>query len=279
VNFTRNELGQVPITLTVSDDAGNMDTCDTTIEVVDNNTGDFECQNQVTATLDENGVAKLELQEPYTGDASGINLNASRLEFTCADLGIKTIQLAYTGEINGSCTIQVEVKDELPPVINTDLLELSLDSEGFAYLETGMLSGEDNCNGTLSYTRGKSVFTCEDLGQNAIDIEAEDTSGNSSTKVIQVVINGEACETIEEFKYITISPNPSAGVFRIATPAGMEIERIRVFDSRGRFILDKNYNITARFYRMSLEAIEESVYTLQIFTNEGVFVKRVIIKK
>ncbi len=34
-----------------------------------------------------------------------------------------------------------------------------------------------------------------------------------------------------------------------------------------------------RFYRMTIQGVEESVYTLQIFTNEGVMIKRAIIKR
>jgi len=281
INFTRADIGEVPITLTVRDDAGNMDTCETTVEVVDENSGEFECRENVVVNLNENGEAVLSLQELYTGNASGLTLEASRLNFSCSDLGVVQIQLDYSGAQTGSCTINVEVRDEIPPFINTDIVELTLDDEGFAYLEEGDVLAENNCGQQFIYRFSNSVFNCEDVGLNTVNVEVEDANGNIAEKNIEVRINGEACEIPdnEDLEFLFIYPNPNNGTFTIATPEGMQVEQVRVFDSRGRFILQKEYKDIARFYRMTIEGVESSVYTLQIFTNEGVVVKRVIISQ
>ena len=281
INFTRADIGEVPITLTVRDDAGNMDTCETTVEVVDENSGEFECRENVVVNLNENGEAVLSLQELYTGNASGLTLAASRLNFMCSDLGMVQIQLDYSGAQTGSCTINVEVRDEIPPFINTDIVELTLDDEGFAYLEEGDVLAENNCGQQFIYRFSKSVFNCENVGLNTVNVEVEDANGNIAEKNIEVRVNGEACEIPdnEDLEFLFIYPNPNNGIFTIATPEGMLVEQVRVFDSRGRFILQKEYKDIARFYRMTIEGVESSVYTLQIFTNEGVVVKRVIISQ
>ncbi|SKB40578.1 Por secretion system C-terminal sorting domain-containing protein [Salegentibacter holothuriorum] len=279
INFTRADLGDVSITLTVRDEAGKMDSCETTIEVVDEASGDFECRENIVLNLDENGEAGLSLEELYTGNASGINLTASRLNFNCSDLGVVPIQLDYSGSESGSCTINIEVRDENPPMIITDIVELTLDTEGFAYLRESDVLVQDNCSQILIYRFGKSVFSCEDVGSNSINVEVEDANGNITEKNIEVRINGEACEIPDDLKFLFIYPNPNNGIFTIATPKGMLIEQVRVFDSRGRYILQQDYNTSARFYRMTIEGVAASVYTLQIFTNEGVVVKRVIISR
>ncbi len=279
--FTRADIGEVPITLTVRDDAGNMDTCETTVEVVDEASGEFECRENVVVNLNENGEAVLSLQDLYTGNASGLTLEASRLNFSCSDLGVVQIQLDYSGAQTGSCTINVEVRDEIPPVINTDIVELTLDDQGFAYLEESDVLAENNCGQQLIYRFSKSVFNCEDVGSNTVNVEVEDANGNIAEKNIEVRINGEACEIPdnEDLEFLFIYPNPNNGIFTIATPEGMLVEQVRVFDSRGRFILQKEYKDIARFYRMTIEGVAASVYTLQIFTSEGVVVKRVIISR
>ncbi|UBZ07093.1 tandem-95 repeat protein [Salegentibacter mishustinae] len=281
INFTRADIGEVPITLTVRDDAGNMDTCETTVEVVDEASGEFECRENVVVNLNENGEAMLSLQELYTGNASGLTLEASRLNFSCSDLGMVQIQLDYSGAQTGSCTINVEVRDEIPPFINTDIVELTLDNEGFTYLEEDDVLAENNCGQQFIYRFSKSVFNCEDVGLNTVNVEVEDANGNIAEKNIEVRVNGEACEIPdnEDLEFLFIYPNPNNGTFTIATPEGMQVEQVRVFDSRGRFILQKEYKDIARFYRMTIEGVESSVYTLQIFTNEGVVVKRVIISQ
>jgi hypothetical protein len=280
-DFTRADLGEVPITLTVRDNAGNMDSCETTVEVVDSASGAFECRENIVLNLDENAEASLNLQDLYTGNASGLTLEASRLNFNCTDLGVEEIQLDYSGDQTGSCTINVEVRDEIPPVINTDIVELTLDIEGFAYLEENAVLANDNCSEELIYRFSKSVFTCKDVGTNTVNVEVEDASGNIRKKNIEIRVNGEACEIPEgdDIEFLFLYPNPNNGIFTIATPEGIIIERIRVFDSRGRYILEQDYNANARFYRMTIQGVEESVYTLQIFTNEGVIVKRAIIKR
>ncbi|MBZ9630618.1 tandem-95 repeat protein [Salegentibacter sp. LM13S] len=279
--FTTADIGEVPVTLTVRDDAGNIDSCETTVEVRDEASGEFECRENIEVFLDENGEANLNLQDLYTGDASGINPTASRLNFTCEDLGTAIIQLDYSGEQTGSCMINVDVSDELPPEIDTNLVELTLNPEGFAYLEETDILAEDNCSEELIFRFGKSVFTCKDIGANTVNVEVEDASGNVTERNIQVKVNGESCEIPEEdgIEFLFLYPNPNNGIFTIATPEGMSIEYIRVFDSRGRYILQQNYNANARFYRMTIQGVEESVYTLQIFTNEGVMIKRAIIKR
>ncbi|MGW1456713.1 T9SS type A sorting domain-containing protein [Salegentibacter agarivorans] len=281
VDFTTADIGNVPVTLTVRDDAGNIDSCETTVEVRGEASGEFECRENIEVFLDENGEANLNIQELYTGDASGLNLEASRLNFTCEDLGAAFIQLDYSGDETGSCTINVDVRDELPPEINTNQVELTLDNEGFAYLEESDITAEDNCSEELIYRFGKSVFTCKDVGMNSVNVEVEDINGNRSDKNIQVRISGEGCDLPEpgENEYLFLYPNPNNGIFTIATPEGMFIEQVRVFDSRGRYIMQQDYNANARFYRMTIQGVEESVYTLQIFTNEGVIVKRAIIKR
>ncbi|MBI6120239.1 T9SS type A sorting domain-containing protein [Salegentibacter maritimus] len=277
--FTRADLGEVPITLTVRDEAGNMDFCETTVEVVEEASGNFECRESIVVYLDENGEAGLGLEELYTGNASGITLEASQLRFNCNDVGEVSVQLDYSGAQTGSCSISVEVRDEIAPEIITDVVELSLDAEGFAYLEENDVLVQDNCSREFVYRFGKSVFSCEDVGSNTINVEVEDINANIATKNIEVRVNGEACETPDDLKFLFIYPNPNNGIFTIVTPDGMTVEKVRVFDSRGRYILQQNYNVSGRFYRMSIEAVAESVYTLQIFTNKGIVVKRVIVSR
>ncbi|PRX49648.1 Ig-like domain-containing protein [Salegentibacter salegens] len=281
VDFTTADIGVVPVTLTVRDDAGNIDSCETTVEVVSEASGTFECRENIEVFLDENGEAGLNLQDLYTGDSSGLNFVASQLNFTCEDLGAGIIQLEYSGDETGSCMINVEVRDKLPPEINTNLVELTLNPEGFAYLEEADILAEDNCSEELIYRFSKSVFTCKDVGVNSVNVEVEDVNGNRSNQNIQVRISGESCEFSEigEYEFLFLYPNPNNGIFTIATPEGVFIEQVRVFDSRGRYLMQQDYNANARFYRMIIQGVEESVYTLQIFTNEGVTVKRAIIKR
>ncbi|WP_037320030.1 HYR domain-containing protein [Salegentibacter sp. Hel_I_6] len=280
-NFTSADIGQVPVTLTVRDEAGNEDSCETIIEVIEEESGDFQCRENVVVNLNENGEANLSLQDLYTGDASGVDLEANQLDFNCSDLGVTQIQLDYSGEESGSCMINVEVRDGIPPVVITNIVELTLDGSGFAYLEENDVLAEDNCSETLIYEFSKSVFTCKDVGSNTVSVQLEDANGNVSQANIEVRVRGESCDIPEgdDIEFLFLYPNPNDGVFTIATPQGMFIESVRVFDSRGRYIMQQDYNANARFYRMTIQGVAESVYTLQIFTNEGTIIKRAIIKR
>ncbi|WP_405199383.1 HYR domain-containing protein [Christiangramia sp. LLG6405-1] len=254
-----------------------------TITVVPVDTGEFQCVETYVLELDENGTAQLQINELYTGDASGVSFSLDQEIFDCDDLGTNQVTLSYTGVENGSCEISIEVVDRIKPEIEVQNIGIDLDLSGNATItpEDVIVSFSDNCDNDLSYELSRSAFSCKDLGWNEINLIATDASGNSTTTAVEVQVFAESgiCNgTAEGSEYIFIYPNPNRGNFKVATPADVTISRIEVFDHRGRFITGKDYPANALEYAISTGPLQEAVYVVKMITSEGEKTKRFIIK-
>lgn len=284
--FTRNDLGENIVTLTLSDTSGNTDSCEVSVSVeeVEEPLPDFDCREEIRVELDENGEGQLTISDFYTGSTAGHELEVSQLEFTCADLGENQIQVNWSGETSGSCEVLVVVEDQTPPVVQAEDLSVVLDNNGRAEVSPQDVDqgSFDNC-GEVDFNLSQSVFTCEDVGENFIDFTVTDESGNSTTSNVRIFVNANpgTCSEIpaEGTDYIFIYPNPSSGNFTTATPAGIVIDRIVIFDKRGRYLLERDFPKNATEYQMNLSGVSEAVYVLRIFTNEGEFIRRLLIRK
>ena len=273
--------GQDYFTYVANDGEFNSNIIFVSINVEDND-GDFSCLERLTLSLNANGSAELNIEDLYNGNAEGIEFGATERIFTCEDIGENNVTLVYTGRQEGSCEIVVEVIDMAAPLLVLQDLEIDLNEEGVASILFSDIDAgsSDNCN-EVTYTLSESVFSCKELGENQVEVTAEDSSGNRSTGNVVVTVSdneGYCNDPVEGSEYIFIYPNPNTGSFKIATPAEVIIERIEVFDHRGRFIAARDYESTATEYSMELGPLQEAVYVIKIVTNEETLTKRMIFK-
>lgn len=279
VDFT----GQDFFTYHVSDGTTESGTAMVTITVTPDNSNEFSCAQQIVIGLDEDGQRTLSIEDLYFGNAEGFEISANQLIFTCDDIGETIVTLTYSGRLDGSCEIQVTVVDDTAPVLRLKDISIDLDLEGMASIDFEDIDNGslDACDKKVTYTLSQTTFSCEDVGENVIEVTAEDSSGNITRAQVTVKVFTEAgiCdEPVEGSEYIFIYPNPNSGEFKIATPADISISRIEVFDHRGRFITARTYAENENTYEMELGPLQEAVYVLKLTTNEGEVMKRFIFK-
>jgi VCBS repeat-containing protein len=277
--FEDSDVGENTVILTVTDAAGNTDTCETIVTVVPYEIGrEVFCPEDITISLEEDGEFELVLR--YSGNAENIEIAVSKSSFTCDDIGTQVITATYFGEFTGSCDINVTVIDDIPPVIDCiQEIDLMLDASGTAGLSTDQLalSFSDNC-GSTEVSLSKSEFTTADLGTQQVVLTVTDGSGNSST--CMVTVNVLRYEN-PDGDTIKLYPNPSLGQVILRASPGLTIQSIEVFDMRGRFLFEKQYNEEDNLssdYELDLRKYQSGVYTLLIHTNEREFLKRAIIR-
>ncbi|WP_300441836.1 Ig-like domain-containing protein, partial [Christiangramia sp.] len=278
--------GEDRFTYYVNDGELNSETVRVDINVLAKEEGfDFECLSTINKILDENGEVEIQVEELYSGDATGVTFSLSKSEFSCGDLGANTIRLSYTKEGEEDfCDIVIVVEDITPPVLRLNDISIELNTQGTATISIEDIDNGsfDNCDDNVNYTLSKTAFSCKEVGTNQVQVLAEDSSGNISTETITVTVNAEndVCEDppLEGSEYVFIYPNPNTGSFKIATPADVTISRIEVFDHRGRFIAAKDYDTGTFEYGIDLGPLQEAVYVVKIQTNEGILTKRFIFK-
>ena len=124
-SFSCEDVGSTTVTLTVTDQAGNSSTCNTTVNITDPNSyccapANAVCNN-TSIQLDENGMASLMPSDVGGGSMAGCGLmseSVNPMSFDCDDLG-SSISVTYEiVDINGassSCTATVTVEEGALP--------------------------------------------------------------------------------------------------------------------------------------------------------------------
>ncbi|MBT8259347.1 MAG: HYR domain-containing protein, partial [Bacteroidia bacterium] len=101
--FTCADVGNNTVTLTVTDDSGNTDSCNATITVQDNIDPTVLCQN-ITVQLNASGNATITAAQIDNGsnDNCGIaSMTINKTVFDCGDIGPNNVTLTVT-DVNGN---------------------------------------------------------------------------------------------------------------------------------------------------------------------------------
>lgn len=173
----------------------------------DNVNPSAQAQN-LTVQLDASGDATISVSDVNDGSsddctsAGNLILSLDKSSFTCADLGMNTVNLtvedASGNQSTASATITVE--DQITPTVNTQNITVQLDAlNGNASITTTQIDNgsSDNCTSTsnLQYSLDKMMFSCSDLGQNTVTLTVTDESGNQGTGTATVTVEDNTLPT------------------------------------------------------------------------------------
>ncbi|MCK8524385.1 HYR domain-containing protein, partial [Aquimarina sp. D1M17] len=173
--FTCSEVGSNTVTLTITDIAGNTNTCSTTVTVEDNTPPMALCQD-ITIQLDAFGDASILATDIDNGSSDACGINSLVLDentFDCADLGANTVTLTVT-DTNGNestCTATVTVEDNIAPVFTLCPSNQSANTDTnvctYTHSDTSLdATVTDNCDSTPSLTYSLSGATTVITGAN-----------------------------------------------------------------------------------------------------------------
>jgi Secretion system C-terminal sorting domain len=192
-SFTCANLGANTVTLTAVDQSGNTNSATAVVTIVDAIKPTALTKN-VTVQLNSAGQASITTSQIDNGSTDNCSIVSSSLDktnFTCSDLGTKTVTLSVTdasGNI-GTQTATVTVEDAIKPVTITKNVSIPLDASGNATVTANDIdnSSTDNC-GITSKSVDKTSFTCSNLGANTVTLTVTDASGNTNSTTATVTI-------------------------------------------------------------------------------------------
>ncbi|MCB9234639.1 MAG: HYR domain-containing protein [Bacteroidia bacterium] len=200
--FNCGNVGSNPVTLTVTDNNGNISTCSANVQVEDNVAPVALCQD-VTVQLDAsgNGSTTAVAVDNGSNDACGIaSLSLSQTSFNCGNVGANPVTLTVT-DVNGNvstCSASVEVEDNVPPIALCQDITINTDSTGFVAITPQQIDNgsSDNCT-VASLAVNPNTFDCNDKGQNPVVLTVTDVNGNVSTCNATVTVTNDAlvCST------------------------------------------------------------------------------------
>lgn len=192
--FSCADVGPNNVTLTVTDDSGNMSTCIAVVTVEDVTAPVAVCMD-ITVELDINGMVTITGADVDGGsnDACGIgSLSVSPDSFTCTDVGDNPVVLTVT-DANGNtatCTAIVTVEDNIPPDLVCMDITVELDEFGMAMItpEDVIANNTDAC-GIFTTAIDIFEFDCDDIGTPiTVTVFSMDNNGNLASCTAEVTV-------------------------------------------------------------------------------------------
>ena len=233
------------VTVTGTDPSGNTATATASVTIQDTTNPSAHCQT-VNLVLDANGQASLSASQVDNGssDACGIaSTVVSPNAFGANDVGSNTVTLTVTDNNGNSstCSIDIMVEDNVPPVVVGKNATVSLGADGLLTLDPAVVfdaaNSSDNSGTVTPLSVSPAAFDCSHVGVNqTVTVTGVDPSGNTATatatvmvqdvtppsavcqsNTIQLDVNGQASLSVAEIDggssdacgiaSITVSPN------------------------------------------------------------------------
>jgi len=192
--FNCSNIGVNQLAVQVRDQAGNVRTAYTQINVIDSIIPEVFTR-PVTLALNPAGLAFLSLAQVNNGsrDNCGIaSMTLSRTHFSCADLGMQQIQLLVTDYSGNSATAtsNITIIDTTPPQLSARSVVIALNEFGVGSLQASDIDNGsyDNCSLTLSVS--PTTFSCSQVGTNTVFLTGSDgVNTRFVSTTVQVVDN------------------------------------------------------------------------------------------
>ncbi len=201
-SFDCSNVGENPVTLTVTDENGNTDTATATVTVEDS-IDPTAVAKDITIQLDASGNATITANDIDNGSSDNCriaNLSLNKTTFNCGDVGDNSVTLTVTDE-NGNtstATATVTVEDSIDPTAVAKDITIQLDASGNASITANDIDNgsSDNCE-IDEILLSKTNFDCDDVGENQVTLTVTDVHDNSATKTAKVTVQDNINPTVK----------------------------------------------------------------------------------
>jgi photosystem II stability/assembly factor-like uncharacterized protein len=208
VTFDCTEIGLNQVDFSVTDDAGNTQTCTVEITVEDNIDPVITCLQNLDVVLSGTGNATIEpadILDSSTDNCTlvGLSYSLDVSSFDCADVNNTnlSIELSATDSQNnvGVCSTVVNVIDDEVPVVVCQDVTLTLDASGLASATVSQFIDQSSDNCTLSFLASPLDFSCGDSGTTVNVVALDGVNINSCTSIVTLVDNIPPSITCQDF--------------------------------------------------------------------------------
>jgi len=203
VSFDCDDVGANTVVLTVTDDDGNSETCESTVTISDNIAPDVECDASVEVMVANPGDTEVfvDLDLATATDncevasiENDVNNGGADASDTYA-VGTHTITYTAT-DVNGNtaeCQTVLTVLADESLVVNCQDGAVTIDASGTATLDVADLDdGSFGGEGALTFTvDGNEVleFDCDDLGSHTVTVEVTDEASAVETCEVTITVD------------------------------------------------------------------------------------------
>jgi gliding motility-associated-like protein len=207
--YTCANLGANPVSVTVTDGAGNFSVCSSTVTIQDVTPPTMSCSNvTVTLAAGSASVTTADIDGGSTDACSAVTLSLNtvgntNVGFTCADVGPQTVELIGEDASGNrdTCTATVTVVDAVAPTAVCQNVDAFLDAAGNVTVPALDLDGgsTDDCaigSILIDGTAADTTFTCASVGPQAVTLVVADQFGNTANCIATVTVQDTISPTI-----------------------------------------------------------------------------------
>jgi hypothetical protein len=202
-NFGCDDLGPNTVTLTVTDNNGNVST-ETAVVTVEDTAPTIAIAQDLTVQLNVAGIGFITAAQADNGsnDPCGIaSTTVSQTSFDCDDLGSNDVDFSAT-DVNGNTatvSFTVTVEDNIAPTITGTPGNITLSAAAGTCSAAATWTDPtvaDNCSATLSssHTSGATF----DVGATTVTFTATDIAGNTTTSTFTVTVTDDEDPVISD---------------------------------------------------------------------------------
>jgi hypothetical protein len=288
--FDCSNIGENTVVLTVTDVNGNVSTCTAIVTVEDNTAPELVCQD-FTIEIGADGTATLSPSDVIASndDACGILTVAVDItQFSCADIGNPVTVQVFSQDSNGNlatCTATVTAVDLLAPVVTCPADQTVDPGAGNLfyilpdYFATGEATAEDNCTDPINITsQDPAAGTPLPDGVYTITLTATDEYGNVGTCDFELTVDTVlgAGDTDQDLGSVTMYPVPAKNVLNIGNPQGLDLERLEIYDLRGRLVQAADLRGMGGTKTIDVDQLAAASYYVKIMGANGQITKRLL---
>ncbi|TVZ52463.1 HYR domain-containing protein [Dokdonia sp. Hel_I_53] len=200
--FDCSNVGATMVTLTVTDAAGNSDTCTATVTVEDNEAPTVTCPSDVAVAVNQGAQYSIPNYTAVSNDNCSTTLSQSPAAGTMVGVGVHTVTFTATDPSGNTsnCSFDITVTenaDTTNPVAVCQDVTLQLDSNGTATLTAAQVdNGSSDDVGVASTTIDITSFDCSNVGATMVTLTVTDAAGNSDTCTATVIIEDNEAPTV-----------------------------------------------------------------------------------
>ena len=288
--FDCSNVGDNTVVLTVTDVNGNTSTCTAIVTVADSTAPVLVCQD-FTIEIGPDGTATLEPGDVIASndDACGILTVAVDItEFSCADIGTPVTVQVFSQDNNGNlstCTATVTAVDLLAPEIACPADQTVDPGPGNIfyivpdYFATGEATATDNCTDPVTVTtQDPAPGTPLPDGTYTVTLTATDEYGNTGSCDFQLTVESVLGTGPhgQDLGSITLYPVPTGDVLNIGNPGGLDLERLGIYDLRGRLVQAEDLRGMGTARTIDVQKLAAAAYYVRITGKTGEITKRLI---
>ena len=204
-DFDCTDLGANTVTLTATDEHGNVSTETAVVTVVDDVTPIVNTVATHTVILDANGQATLTPEELNVSSTDNCTNTPLTYHFAlgfdgnlnCSDIDgngkpVYVFVKDGSGNTSGVRLTTVTIVDNIDPVISTNNIVRSLDASGSVSVTAADFNNNttDAC-GIATMTVTPNTFDCSNIGINSVTFTATDENGNTASSTAFITIEDD----------------------------------------------------------------------------------------